>query len=199
MDEYYNILTHKLPNTITVGDQKYIIDTRACRALDALCILGRDIPHDIQILGVSKALLKTDVEGNIPFSPGIIDALMDYLEGAPTLSGAIHKPQSIPVFDYLQDSKAILAAFYQAYGLGIEEIKNMHWWVFQALLVNLPSDTRLSETISIRSMQPDPKSTAESKNRIAKAKQSVALKDTRSQQKKSEDGKKAVASGFAGL
>lgn len=54
-------------------------------------------------------------------------------------------------FDYVQDSELIYAAFYQAYHIDlIEEQGKLHWWKFSSLLNALPSDTRFSEIVSIR-------------------------------------------------
>ena len=54
-------------------------------------------------------------------------------------------------FDFVQDAELIYAAFYQAYGIDlIQEQGKLHWWKFSALLNGLPSDTRFSEIVSIR-------------------------------------------------
>ena len=67
--------------------------------------------------------------------------------------GVLFKPSSKgeKTFDFVQDSDLIYAAFYQAYGLDlIEQQGKLHWWKFTALLNGLPSNTRFSEVISIR-------------------------------------------------
>ena len=54
-------------------------------------------------------------------------------------------------FDFVQDSALIYAAFMQAYHIDlIEEQGKLHWWKFQSLLNGLPSNTRFSEIVSIR-------------------------------------------------
>ena len=54
-------------------------------------------------------------------------------------------------FDFEQDSDLIYAAFMQAYGIDLfKEQGKLHWWKFSALLNSLPSNTRFSEIVSIR-------------------------------------------------
>ena len=55
-----------------------------------------------------------------------------------------------PVFDILQDSERIYAAFLQVYKINLNTA-HMHWWVFLTLLDNLPDGTKLAEVIRIRS------------------------------------------------
>ena len=46
-------------------------------------------------------------------------------------------------FDYDIDAGRIYSAFYQTYGIDIEEkLDTMHWWKFRALFDNLSSETR---------------------------------------------------------
>ena len=84
-------------------------------------------------------------------------------------------------FDYVQDSELIYAAFYQAYGIDlIEEQGKMHWWKFSSLLNGLPSDTRFSEIVSIRT-RPIPAPTKyneQERQNLIKLKQEYALKLT---------------------
>jgi hypothetical protein len=89
----------------------------------------------------------------------------------------------------------ISAAFQQAYGIGLDEITSMHWWRFLGLLEGLPADTRFMEVVSIRTMDINPKDSAEEKRRKRAAKRSVALKDTRTEEQKKRD----VQDGFNSL
>jgi len=57
-----------------------------------------------------------------------------------------------PVFDLLEDSERIYAAFLQVYHIDLTLIK-MHWWTFLSLLDNLPDCTKLSEVVGIRAQK----------------------------------------------
>ena len=54
-------------------------------------------------------------------------------------------------FDFVEDSPLIYAAFMQAYHIDLfHEQGKLHWWKFSALLSSLPSNTRFSEILTIR-------------------------------------------------
>ena len=60
-------------------------------------------------------------------------------------------------FDLKQDGEFVYAAFRQAYGIDLQaELGRMDWREFSALLAGLPTGTRLSEIIEIRT-KPLPK------------------------------------------
>ena len=84
-------------------------------------------------------------------------------------------------FDFVQDAELIYAAFYQAYGIDlIEQQGKLHWWKFLALLNGLPSDTRFSEIVSIRTRPiPAPnKYNEQERQNLMKLKREYALKLT---------------------
>lgn len=54
------------------------------------------------------------------------------------------------VFDLLEDSGRIYAAFLQVYQINLRKVR-MHWWIFCELLEGLPSGTHLATVIDIRS------------------------------------------------
>lgn len=84
-------------------------------------------------------------------------------------------------FDFVQDAELIYAAFYQAYGIDLfQEQGKLHWWKFSALLNGLPSDTRFSEIVSIRT-RPIPAPTKynqQERDNLMKLKHQYALKLT---------------------
>lgn len=129
-----------------------------------------------------------------------VKCLDEFLNGAPrTQSWAeLHHPESVKkvksrgekCFDIVQDSGAIIASFRQVYGLSLDEVCDLHWWEFLELLQRIPSEgNAFADIYKIRSMKPKASDSAEYKAEIAKAKRSVALKDTRSPEKKAEDRK----------
>ena len=63
-----------------------------------------------------------------------------------------HTQQTRKVVDFAQDADLIYSAFYQTYGIDlIEQRGKLHWIKFIALFGGLPSDTRLSDVMRIRS------------------------------------------------
>lgn len=77
------------------------------------------------------------------------------------------------------DADRIIAAFWQAYGIDLTK-ERLHWWVFVALLANIPEDTRLMQVVNLR-LRPVPapnKHNKELRAALLRAKASVALRPT---------------------
>lgn len=159
------ILTDKLPTTITVGKVSFELDVRTSTALNCIRKLKEDIAYEIKVMYITSRLgLATD----------FFDEAIEFLTGPSQAKG-----KGSPSFDYFQDANLIYSAFQQAYGLSLDEVTNMHWWRFLALLEGLPAGTRFMDVISIRTMEIDPKESPEVKLRKLKAKNSVALKSSK--------------------
>ena len=173
MDKRWCILTDKLPLTVRIGDRDYPIDTRTSTALNCIRKLREDIAEEVKAIYVLNRM-------NLAGSVEAFAAIVEFLAGPPADDDKPSKPGP-PSFDYFQDAKLISAAFQQAYGLGLDEITSMHWWRFLSLLEGLPGDTRFMEIVGVRTMEVDPKDSAEAKAKKRKAKLAVALKDTRTE------------------
>ena len=76
---------------------------------------------------------------------------------------------------YDADASCIYAAFRQAYQIDLIEIPYLHWWVFLALLENLPDSTPMAQRMQLRAM--DVKGIEDKKMRehYAKLQKQVAL------------------------
>lgn len=171
------ILTDRLPTELVARGESFPLDTRTSTALNCLRKLREDIPPELKVGYIFKRLGLPEAD--------LFSEIMDYLAGPP--SDDARESKGPPSFDYFQDSELILAAFQQAYGLDLNAVTNLHWWHFLSLLGGLPSDTRFMEVVNIRTMEIDPKDSAEAKARKRKAKKSVALKDYRSAEEKKRD------------
>lgn len=178
MDKRWCILTDALPHELTVGGEKFPIDVRTSTALNCLRKLREDIPEEAKLSYLLRRL-------GLPNTLDALDTALEYLAGPPAEEKEPKRGK--PDFDYFQDAELISAAFQQAYGLGLDELTQMHWWRFLSLLGGLPSSTRFMEVVGIRTMEIDPKESAESKSKKRKAKKAVALKDTRSAEEKKRD------------
>lgn len=78
---------------------------------------------------------------------------------------------------FKQDADFIYASFMQDYGIDLmEEIGQMHWYKFRALLNGLTEDTKLMKVIEIRTMEVPKGAKAKEKENIAKAKKRYKLK-----------------------
>ena len=62
------------------------------------------------------------------------------------------KSNNKKIFDYDVDANYIYSAFMSQYGVDLQDIKQLHWWKFKALLEGLKEDNKLSKIIEYRSM-----------------------------------------------
>jgi hypothetical protein len=168
MSRPYNILTDKMQSSITTGGRTFPLVTRTAVAIDCILKLGeRDVPEDIKFLYITRRLLTGDAQGYPPFSVEVMDAVTAYLYGPPK---SVEEPTDEDkekeqdkklkprpqVFDYQQDAGAVVAAFQQAYGMTLSEVRELHWWHFLTLFAYLPqeqSSRKSSPSASKKSLQ----------------------------------------------
>ena len=194
-------LTDRLPERIG----SLLVDTRTCTAVAILLKLNSESADYEKAMYMSKKLFHMGYQDALEASQmtaSELDAKMvEYLSGAPEAKSwkELHadasetpvdassdkKRQTIPDFDFVQDSGAIIASFRQVYHLSLDEVCNLHWWEFLELFRNLPSEGNMfGMKRSIRTRKPDPKATPEQKQALREAKRSVQLKDTRTPEQK---------------
>ena len=198
-------LTDKLPTRIRNLD----IDVRASTAIAVAIKLSEDTKDSVKACYTAKKLFGMPYEQAFDESgfdtPDELDAeVVKYLAGAPpvkswrelhaepskTAQDAVSKKgrQTTPDFDFVQDSGAILSAFQQVYHLSLDEVCNLHWWVFLELFRNLPTEgNSFGEKRALRNRKPRKDDTPEMRAQLVKAKRSVALVDTRSPEQKKRD------------
>ena len=199
-------LTDRLPSTIG----ELILDTRASTAVAVILMLSSEESTAVKAVYVSRKLFGMDYDDALAQSGFDSDTLdrriVEYLSGAPEAKSwkelhpepsekpaeAVSSPkrQTIPDFDFVQDSGAIFSAMRQVYHLTLDEVCNLHFWEFLELFKNLPAEgNTFGLKRSIRNRKPDPKASPEQRQALAKAKRSVRLKDTRSPEQKARDRK----------
>ena len=62
------------------------------------------------------------------------------------------RASSKKVFDFEVDANYIYSAFMSQYNIDLQDIEELHWWKFKALLEGLKEDNKLSKIIEYRSM-----------------------------------------------
>lgn len=191
----FSLLIDKLPSTICCNGIVYKLDTRTSTALQALYLLSMDeVPAVNRLTSMQNLLLRNSEDVTPESLLSVDDELFDYLSGYPQTnnnSGGNKKE----VFSYLQDHDLIVSSFREAYGFTLDEIQDMHYWLFLAYLRGLPSDTRLGNVIQIRLSEITSKDSPETRRAKIKAKQAVALRP-RKLQGDSEDGYDIVSMGL---
>lgn len=168
----FSLITHALPTEIEVEEKAYRLDTRTCKALQAFLFSDDDsIPIEVRMYDAISKLIVGAVEPK--HYPAVYEKLAEYLEGYPTESS---REKHKPILSTTQDHALIVAAFQQAYGISLDELKSMHWWRFLALLSGLPESTRMAEVMKVRAMPISGKDSPEQRQAKIKAKNAVAIK-----------------------
>ena len=62
------------------------------------------------------------------------------------------RASSKKVFDFEVDANYIYSAFMSQYNIDLQDIEQLHWWKFKALLEGLKEDNKLSKIIEYRSV-----------------------------------------------
>ncbi len=183
------LLTSRLPVSVNVDRKTYQIDTRATVAID--CLLKMQDPEAnedlIQMYVVKRMVILADSGDFSQFNyKNLYKLCAEFLNGPPEEEEATKKQRipPKPVMDYLQDSEAIVASFWQAYGLDLEQTTSLHWWTFLALLKNLPSETMFQKIVSLRTRKLPAKAPIEAKAELSRAQAKVAVKDRRTAEQK---------------
>lgn len=187
--EPFCLLTSRLPVSVKVDGKEYQIDTRATVAID--CLLKMQDPEaneDLMQMYVVKRMVILAASGD--FSQfnykDLYKLCAEFLNGPPEEEEGAkkHSIPPKPVMDYLQDDEAIVASFWQAYGLDLEQTTSLHWWTFLALLKNLPSETMFQKIVSLRTKKLPAKAPIEAKVELSRAQAKVAVKDRRTAEQK---------------
>lgn len=160
MITFYN----ELPMSVELNGRTYALTPthhNVLRMYDA--IKGVDYEAQVDIM------LHYLVKGKYPLSTELLEAIQKVL--FPNV-----KQNNKKVFDFVQDSELIYAAFMQTYKIDLVDTP-LHWWKFQALMSGLPNETRFSEVVRIRTMDvPKPtKYNMEERQRIIRLKHDYAL------------------------
>lgn len=98
------------------------------------------------------------------------------------------EPDGDVVFDLIEDSGRVYAAFLQVYNIDLLR-DDMHWWKFLTLLECLPGGTKLAEVISIRAT-PLPRVDKHNRNQVSaliKMKDLYAIKGQKTIGQKMQD------------
>jgi hypothetical protein len=132
-----NLLIDKLPTKAEIDGKEYEINTDFRNVLIYFRLL-----KDKVIEAQDKFALLINLFFKV--IPSNISAAMNYINDFWLLCGSKRKDENSKrnkiVFDFDQDSPLIFAAFYQEYGINLNEEK-MHWFVFKALFDGLSEMT----------------------------------------------------------
>lgn len=199
----FSLITHTLKDTIETGENAYRIDVRTTKALQALAVMGEvdeTIPDEVRYGRIIELMLDTasrfTLSRNPKDYPAVYAEIIRFLDGWPEEAERPTSSRTADMFSFTEDHAFIVAAFRQAYGISLKELKALHWWEFRALLAGIPEDTTLSKVMHIRAMEIDPKEPPKVRMAKQKAKAATALHKKGG---KAKTGEEIVSEAFSSL
>lgn len=149
-------LYDRLPEAVTYKGREYLLDLSFRKVLAVTDLLEEPIPEEVKL----EIALELLVKGRHPKDAGLLIAIFDLLKS--------DKPpkKKQKVLDLQKDWQYIYAGFRQAYGINLF-VDDLHYLEFTALLNSLPSDTRMSQIIDIRT-RPVPQANKWNQREIAR-------------------------------
>ena len=162
MAKRFNVLLDSPPVTILAGSREYEIKTDFrvvlawLRVLDSGDENGEKIAKTLSLFGVTEFVTED------------LEKIVEQIHAFVMRGEEKEKGSSEKVFDLLVDSGRIFAAFFQVYRINLSTAR-LHWWKFMELLEGLPTGTRLSDVVAIRSRKFEKGMTPAQKNELKAA------------------------------
>lgn len=145
-----NILTDKLPTSITVGGVVYEIETdyRAAVQLSLMVERGEKNP-----LKLCKPFFPKGFPKEID---GAVKAVLFFFRGGDEVKAETKAPQKPkddkPAYSFDVDKEAIYADFWRYYNIDLSK-DSLHWWTFKSLLMGLPEKSNFKDRIYYRKVK----------------------------------------------
>lgn len=145
----------------TLNGQKYPLNMAYNNVLSWYALINRDDLNDEQKARQTLKMFTGLNVASIEVAAAFFHDLADYLAQEPynhgeQPTGTTHdlagtEYEAPKLYDYEQDSEAIFASFWQAYGIDlIEQRDKLHWDKFKALLSGLPSNSYFKTILDVR-------------------------------------------------
>lgn len=145
----FNILLDQSPETVMISGLSYKINTDFRFILKCLRQLESSESKENAAKTVLNAFYFYNIPSDIETAIEIFRSfIMINLESESQEDS--EEVMQDKVFDMLFDLNYIYAAFMQVYKIDLLNIK-MHWWQFKTLVDGLPTGTKLSDIVEIRS------------------------------------------------
>ena len=146
-----SILTDTLPDAVEIEGKEFAINTDFRDCLKVVMAF-----EDEELTGFEKQMILLQVM--YPVKPDdtekAIEMAVKFLDGNADGDGekADETPDENPVrlFSWAKDANFIFAAFRQTHGIDLDKEKDLHWWKFIALFMDLGSETFFCNLTALR-------------------------------------------------
>ena len=142
-----SILTDTLPVAVEIEGKEFAINTDFRECLKVVMAF-----EDDEITNFEKQMILLQVM--YPVRPDdtekAIEMAVKFLDGG--IESGLEQSDEKPVrlFSWAKDANYIFAAFKQTHGIDLDIEKDMHWWKFVALFMDLGSETFFQNLIGLR-------------------------------------------------
>lgn len=144
-----NLLCDPLPSHVCVEGKRYEVYTDFRRwILFELTLLDPN-------LSLAQRTAKLLALGYRQLPPALgpaLSALARFYGAGQERRGGVRRMGGAPVYRFDQDAPYIYAAFYQQYGIDLQQVK-LHWFSFRALFLGLSEQTAFGRVLSVRSTE----------------------------------------------
>lgn len=147
-----NILIDLLPSSVKIDGTEYEINSDfRTSVLFSLLMEDDNLSEEdkvLQALNLYYPIIPDNLEEAIEqikwfYSCGKLDK---------SIGNKKVRANSKKVFDFEVDANYIYSAFMSQYNIDLQDIEQLHWWKFKALLEGLKEDNKLSKIIEYRSV-----------------------------------------------
>lgn len=166
-----NLLIDTLPETVTVDGREFSIRTDFRISVLFELLIGDAELTPEQKLQQTLMLYYDEIPAN---GDEAIEQVLNFYgcgkQRKKTSGTAKKKEIKSPIYSFEHDDGMIFAAFYDQYGIDLNEIEHLHWWKFKAMFDALKSDNEIVKIMSYRATDLSSIKDKHERNRIAKLK-----------------------------
>ena len=147
-----NILTDKLPKSVSICGQEYPInsDFRAAVEFEILIQSGASPKRK------TRGAIRIFFGGNPPpySEKELVEAAVNFYAGGGNDSDERPKKNRKRIYSFAQDGDYIAAAFRSQYGIDLLTVPYMHWYEFRALFKGLEESCEIVKIMGYRAADP---------------------------------------------
>lgn len=180
-----NLLIDPLPETVMVDGREFFIRSDFRTTILFELLIGDTELSQTEKLTQALVLYYDDIPAN--HNEAIEQVLNFYACGKqPKKQGSAQRRNQIKpaVYSFEHDDGLIFSAFYDQYGIDLNEIEYLHWWKFKAMFDALKSDNEIVKIMSYRATDLKTIKDKHERNRIAKLQAIYALPSNMSYEEK---------------
>lgn len=179
-----NILYGDLPTKIKVNDTIYDINYDYKNIIKIIMAFeDNELTESEKIFVLLKNLYKNEIKQE-DMEEACLKA-MKFIDCGK--QHHVEKDETPRIYSFEQDANYIYSGIIQTHNVDLEKEKNMHWWKFMSLFMDMSSECTFGELIYYRKRKAEGKLTKEEKEQYNKIKDIIELQKTNIKSKAREE------------